>query len=280
MKAHAPLSIPALLIAALLAGGCLLQSQGTLQTLILLFQLTQAIPQGEQFEAHTAVYPNEVRLKGQFVRISGKLDPSPGATRVTVQAVGRDPQTGKQLHKFTANVAIQEDGSFSAIQKFKKNIAAGTVQTITIEPSNGSIPRDTQVGICVDVTKKKNDFTPQNSCATSSPPSDDDDDDGDEVLVIRVQDNAFSPKSVTIQPGDTVRWELTGANTQHTVTAMSGAFDSGFVFTSAGAFFERTFPASEDGETFEYSCTTHRSCCQMQGSILVGASASPPSDGY
>lgn len=276
MKAHARLPILFLITVLLFAGGCLLQSQGTLQTLVLLFQLTQDIPRGDAFAAHTATYPNDVQLKGQFVRISGKLDPVPDATEVTVEAIGRDPDSGKQLHKFRAKVRIRDDGSFEAVQRFKKNIAAGTVQTITIAPAGGPIAADTQVGICVDVTRRKGDFTAQNSCATSNAPPGGE----DGVVVVSVQDNAFSPKSVTIQPGDTVRWELTGRDTSHNVTAMSGAFESGFVFTSTGAFFERTFPESEDGETFEYSCTTHQACCQMQGSILVGADASPPTDGY
>ncbi len=262
----------------LFTGGCLLQSQGNLQTLVLFFQLTQPIPQGGAFEAHTAVYPNEVRLKGQFVRISGRLEPPPAARRVTVEAVGRDPNSGRTLSRFSATVGIDDDGSFSVTKRFKKNIVAGTVQTITIEPVGGVIAADTQVGICVDVTRKKSDLNRGNSCATSSVPPEDDD--GDDAVVVQVRDNAFEPKSVTILPGDTVRWELNGNDTSHTVTAMSGAFDSGFVFTSRGAFFERTFPQSEDGETFEYSCVTHKACCEMQGSILVGANASPPSDGY
>ncbi len=275
MKALGRRATPALLFTLLFTSGCLLQSQGTLQTLILFFKLTQSIPQGTEFVAHAATYPNEVKVKGQLVRISGRLDPAPAATRITVRAVGVDPATGKQLHKFSATVNIGSDGSYSVVKKFNKNINAGTVQTITIEPANGDIAADTGVGICVDITKKKADFTSANSCATGvSDPGDED------PVTIQVQDNEFSPKSLTIQPGETVRWELTGANTSHTVTAMSGDFDSGFVFTSQGAFFERKFPQSEDGRTFEYSCTTHKDCCEMQGSIRVGPNAQPPSDGY
>lgn len=274
------LSTLALWVALLFAGGCLLQSQGTLQTLILFFKLTEAVPQGAEFVAHASTYPNEVKLKGQFVRISGRLDPVPTATRVTVKAVGVDPDTGKQLHKFQATVNIGADGTFNAVKKFNKNIAAGTVQTITVEPANGDIPIDTEIGICVDVTKKKADFTSANSCASGGDSDGDSDPDQSAVTVVQVLDNEFSPKSITIQPGDTVRWQLSGVGTSHTVTAMSGSFDSGFVFTSQGAFFERKFPVAEDGETFEYSCVTHKECCEMQGSVRVGANAAPPSDGY
>ncbi len=86
---------------------------------------------------------------------------------------------------------------------------------------------------------------------------------------VDVLDNSFQPKSITIQPGDTVRWTLRGSDPTHTTTAMAGNWDSGFAFNMAGAFFERTFPDSEDGMTFEYFCATHRDCCAMQGSVRM-----------
>lgn len=45
---------------------------------------------------------------------------------------------------------------------------------------------------------------------------------------------------------------------------------SGFVFSSTGDFFEHTFESDTDGQTFMYSCVTHKDCCEMQGSIRVG----------
>lgn len=107
----------------------------------------------------------------------------------------------------------------------------------------------------------------------SPPPSND-------VVEVTVDDNLYAPKSVTIEPGQTVRWVLRGNDTGHTVTANDGAFDSGFTFTSAGATFEHTFGASVDGQTFEYHCSAHQNCCQMQGSVRVGENAPPPNPGY
>lgn len=100
------------------------------------------------------------------------------------------------------------------------------------------------------------------------------------AVVVRVVDDAFSPQSVTIQPGETVRWELAGMDLSHTSTSINGTWNSGFAFNVQGATFERTFPASEDGQTFEYFCVTHQDCCAMQGSIRVGNSAPPPRTGY
>ena len=98
------------------------------------------------------------------------------------------------------------------------------------------------------------------------------------TVEVQVQDNSYSPQSIQISPGDTVRWVLVGSATTHTVTAVSGAFDSGFVFLVPGDTFERTF--NEVNTTFEYSCVSHGACCAMQGSVRVGANAPPPRPGY
>lgn len=100
------------------------------------------------------------------------------------------------------------------------------------------------------------------------------------VVTVEVRDDFYDPQSVTIAPGDTVRWVLRGSHAGHTVTERNGAFDSGFVFGSPGDTFERVFPVSEAGQTFEYACATHSGCCGMRGSVRVGANAPPPAPGY
>jgi len=98
-----------------------------------------------------------------------------------------------------------------------------------------------------------------------------------QVVVVQVKDNSYEPKSITIEPGDTVRWVFSGTDRTHTVTAVNSAFDSGAVFTSSGATFERRFDTIG---TWDYSCKAHKQCCLMQGSVRVGSSAPPPSPGY
>lgn len=99
------------------------------------------------------------------------------------------------------------------------------------------------------------------------------------TVVITISDDMYSPKSVTINPGDTVQWVLAPSSlTTHTVTDTGGAFDSGFIFTSAGMTFSKTFTANST--TYNYSCKTHGACCGMKGSVLVGDSAPPPNTGY
>ena len=98
-----------------------------------------------------------------------------------------------------------------------------------------------------------------------------------QVHVVQVRDFSYEPRSITIEPGDTVRWVLSGSDHTHTVTARNGDFNSGVVFTASGVTFERRF---DERGTWDYSCQAHRDCCQMQGSIRVGENSPPPSPGY
>lgn len=97
------------------------------------------------------------------------------------------------------------------------------------------------------------------------------------VHIVTISDDAYDPKSLTIQPGETVRWVMNGNLTTHTVTAKNGSFDSGSVFTTKGAIYEHRF---DTGGTFEYACKVHGSCCGMRGSVLVGSDAPPPDPSY
>ena len=100
---------------------------------------------------------------------------------------------------------------------------------------------------------------------------------GSSVHIVQIKDNSYDPKTLTIQPGETVRWVFSGSDTTHTVTAKDGSFDSGAMFKTSGATFERRF---DTGGTFEYSCKAHSQCCLMRGSIKVGSNAPPPDPTY
>lgn len=99
-------------------------------------------------------------------------------------------------------------------------------------------------------------------------------------IVVEVRDFAFEPKSILVQPGDTVVWRLVGDDKTHTVTAKGGVFDSGFTFTHPGATFTRTFTEADRGRTYEYWCESHQVSNLMQGSVRVGSSAPQPGPGY
>src|ERR1051325_7329734 len=82
----------------------------------------------------------------------------------------------------------------------------------------------------------------------------------------------FVPSSVTIHPGDQVKW--TWDSSGHSTTSGSpglpnGIWDSGI--HNQGATFTRTFNSPG---TFPYYCTPHGGCCGMVGTVMV-VNASP-----
>jgi plastocyanin len=77
----------------------------------------------------------------------------------------------------------------------------------------------------------------------------------------------FSPSSVTIHPGDTVRW--TWSQSFHSSTsgipgAANGIWNSGIL--NQGAHFSHTFNSTG---TFPYYCIPHGGCCGMVGTVMV-----------
>jgi plastocyanin len=77
----------------------------------------------------------------------------------------------------------------------------------------------------------------------------------------------FFPSSVTIQPGDTVKWTWSAgghSSTSGTPGAPNGLWDSGIL--NQGATFSHTFASVG---SFPYFCTPHGGCCGMIGSVTV-----------
>lgn len=84
---------------------------------------------------------------------------------------------------------------------------------------------------------------------------------------VDVADFEFTPAEVTVAPGGTVRWTLTG-QAPHTVT--SDTFDSGML--KAGDTYEQTF---DDVGTIDYRCDFHP---EMKGTVTVAETAAPAGD--
>src|SRR5512133_314667 len=89
---------------------------------------------------------------------------------------------------------------------------------------------------------------------------------------ITVADFNFSPRTVTINAGDTVVWINTGAAT-HTVTASDGSWDSGNL--APGQSFSHTFSTAG---TVAYYCRFHGSADGngMAGTLVVQAAPPAP----
>src|SRR5437773_6725378 len=84
----------------------------------------------------------------------------------------------------------------------------------------------------------------------------------------------FTPSSVTIHPGDTVKW--TWSSTGHSSTSgtpghPSGLWDSGVL--AQGALFTHTFNTVG---SFPYYCTPHGACCNMVGTVTVSNATPTP----
>ncbi len=87
---------------------------------------------------------------------------------------------------------------------------------------------------------------------------------------VSATDNAFMPRELDIQPGQTVTWVNNG-QTAHTVTADDGSFNSGFF--QPGAVFKHTY--TKPGR-YPYYCSLHGAAggYGMAGVIVVGGSPS------
>jgi plastocyanin len=82
---------------------------------------------------------------------------------------------------------------------------------------------------------------------------------------VSVVDFSFSPRSLTVQAGDTVVWTNNGS-VDHTVTADDGSFDSGSI--APGESFSHTFPSTR---VVPYHCKFHGAAggIGMAGTITV-----------
>lgn len=268
-----------MLAVALVSSGCIFLTAEQLQTVKLLVETGDALPDGRFTEVYSSIYPMRLKLKNNWVQVQGQLgiaDPSDLPSKIRLEIVSVDSTTERIYDRFKLNLSVKNDGTFAGIKKFKKNLRPETLQSFMIRPSGKGIPAGTEVALCAEIVKKKGDASANGSCTING---DDVPADGD-VVTIRIVDNAFDPQSAQIEPGDTVEWVFSGSDFRHTTTAMDGSWDSGFAFQANGARFRRRFTAADDGKTFQYFCTTHQTCCQMQGSILVGSNAPQPPPGY
>jgi LPXTG-motif cell wall-anchored protein len=81
---------------------------------------------------------------------------------------------------------------------------------------------------------------------------------------VTIEDFAFSPKSITVDVGDTVTWR-NNDDVAHSATAENGSFDTGTF--GNGASRSETF---DTAGTFQYICTPHPF---MKGTIKVNAAS-------
>lgn len=81
------------------------------------------------------------------------------------------------------------------------------------------------------------------------------------LVSVNIKGNTFVPDTVTIPKGTTVTW-TNGDSVSHTVTSISGEFDSGSI--DPGKTYSYTF---NQGGTFEYGCSIHTTI--PHGKVIV-----------
>jgi plastocyanin len=95
---------------------------------------------------------------------------------------------------------------------------------------------------------------------------------GPGVTIVQVQDDSFSPQTVTIKVGETVSWVWEGVH-PHSTTADNGAWDS--TVQTKPFTYNHTFQSGDPGVpgTFPYYCKKHGSPgpmgAGMRGSVIV-----------
>jgi len=100
------------------------------------------------------------------------------------------------------------------------------------------------------------------ACSGSSTkvvPSDELPADPNDVVTVRVVDNAFEPAEVEITPGQAVRWEFVGQQ-KHDVLAQDGSFVSELM--NSGEYVH----VFEEVGTWSYACSVHP---EMVGAVTV-----------
>jgi plastocyanin len=96
---------------------------------------------------------------------------------------------------------------------------------------------------------------------------------------VHIVEFSFSPPTVTVNVGDTVKWLHDGTATMHSVTADNGSFDSSPncppTCLGANATFSHTFTKAG---TFRYYCRIHGAPggVGMSGTVIVKSSAPAP----
>jgi plastocyanin len=83
---------------------------------------------------------------------------------------------------------------------------------------------------------------------------------------VSVNNNFFSPATITVAPGTTITWQWAAGAVDHNVTFDDGEHSS----TQSSGSFARTFSSAG---TFPYHCTIHQSL-GMTGTVTVSASSS------
>ena len=142
-------------------------SNGDFQTLRLVFELSQTIDEGQEETVQVSAFPLGAKVRKNFVQLSGRLTAAANTelpARVRVLAVFENQSSGKVTQRVPMTLNIRDGGLFSASKRLKKNVGAGDLMTVTLQPTGGALAKSSEITLCVDLVKKKADLKKLPAC--------------------------------------------------------------------------------------------------------------------
>ncbi|MBI5287889.1 MAG: hypothetical protein HY873_02825 [Chloroflexi bacterium] len=141
---------------------------------------------------------------------------------------------------FTASDTPDTYNNMVGVVNVQAPATATPTETFTPDPSSTPAPTDTPTTVPTATNTATPTWTPT---ATDTP--------GPNTVPVDTGNYFFSPRTIAVRPGDTIRW-INTSNLPHTSTSLDGLWDSGII--APGGYFERTFSAEG---SFNYECELH-----------------------
>jgi len=153
------------------------------------FRLLRPVADGEQRPVASWIVPGGMRLEERLLQVSGRIGGGEAGlpVEVIVRAEIRDLESGALVETFRVIVGRSVENGFRKAKKLPKSIAVDGLVTVTLEPVGSGLPRGTQVGLCLDLVRKRNDLGAFSSCAAG----------GAATTLSGIQSSIFSPRCAT-----------------------------------------------------------------------------------
>lgn len=185
--------------------------------------------------------------------------------RVIVQAAGGGTYSALAITPASAAIGVGDVLQFTATPLDENGAPLPGLPAASFSSSNSAIVSVTTAGgatgvatgsATITATLAHDNRTHTAAAAVTVEPS------GGGSATVTTPNNTFSPERVTIAPGGTVTWQITGAT--HNITFTDIAPPGGSIpNTPPGNSVSRTFPVAD---SYDYECTLHPG---MKGRVVV-----------
>lgn len=189
---------------------------------------------------------------------------TPVGLTVTAGTSVRWVNTGAKKHTVTADDSSFDSGVLATGDAFTRTFSAAGTFTYFCDIHPEMTGTVTVTGAGASPTPSPTSAAPTATATPSAPPP------PAAPGTVQIVDFAFTPATMRVSVGATVRWENKGSK-KHTATASDGSFDSGLL--GKGDAFSHTFTRAG---SFRYECDLHP---EMTGEIQVTEAAAPGTTG-